>query len=203
MAYSIILADPPWAFANWSAKGAGRGASRHYATMSLSDISALPVKDIAAKDCALFLWATGPMLPEALDVLKAWEFTFKTVAFVWTKGNAVKTLYTGKAVEFTGQIGNGYWSRSQTEFVLLGVRGKPKRVSKAVRQAILYPRTRHSAKPPEIRERIVALCGDLPRLEMFAREETPGWMAIGDGVDGLDIRESLQRLSALTCPHPL
>src|SRR5689334_15450921 len=99
--YSILLADPPWAFQNWSARGAGRGASRHYAVMSLDDICALPVASVAAKDATLFLWATGPMLPEALRVIEAWGFQFKTVAFVWTKGRAEKHLYSGKSVEFT------------------------------------------------------------------------------------------------------
>ena len=83
--YSIIYADPPWHYETYSKKGQGRAAESHYPTMSLEDIKSLPVSKIAEKDCALFLWATFPCLQEALQVIEAWGFRYKTVAFVWIK----------------------------------------------------------------------------------------------------------------------
>ena len=85
--YSIIYADPPWAYRTYSKKGQGRSAESHYPTMCIEDIKALPVGELAAKDCALFLWITFPCLCEALEVLTAWGFSYKTVAFVWVKQN--------------------------------------------------------------------------------------------------------------------
>ena len=104
--YSVILADPPWAFRAWSNKGMGRSAEQHYSTMRLEDIKALPVADLAAEDCVLFLWATFPMLKEALEVAEAWGFAYKTVAFTWVKENRKSPgLFWGL----------GYWTRANAE----------------------------------------------------------------------------------------
>lgn len=172
--YSVILADPPWAFRAWSNKGMGRSAEQHYSTMRLENIKALPVADLAAEDCVLFLWATFPMLKEALEVIDTWGFTYKTVAFTWVKENRKSPgLFWGL----------GYWTRANAEICLLATRGSPKRQSAAVHQVILSPIEQHSKKPDAVRERIVALMGDVPRAELFARQETPGWDVWGNEVE--------------------
>ena len=172
--YSVILADPPWAFRAWSNKGMGRSAEQHYSTMRLENIKALPVADLAAEDCVLFLWATFPMLKEALEVIDTWGFTYKTVAFTWVKENRKSPgLFWGL----------GYWTRANAEVCLLATRGSPKRQSAAVHQVILSPVEQHRKKPDAVRERIVALMGDVTRVELFARQETPGWDVWGNEVE--------------------
>lgn len=169
--YNIIYADPPWRYE--MSKGQGV-AENHYTTMGIQDICRLPVKTITEKDSSLFLWVTFPQLPEAFKVIKAWGFTYKTVAFVWLKLNK-----SGKGFFF----GLGYWTRSNAEICLFAVKGKPKRVSKKVFQIIVSPLQAHSKKPEEARSRIVELMGDLPRIELFARETTPGWDVWGNEVE--------------------
>lgn len=166
--YSIILCDPPWSYRDKAADGK-RGAGFKYDVMSLDDIKGLPIRTIAAKDCALFMWATGPMMPEALHVIDAWGFEFKVIAFTW-----VKTTKYGKLA-----IGMGNWTRANAEYCLLAIRGKPKRISASVRSVIMSERREHSRKPDEVRELIVELLGDLPRIELFARQRVPGWSAWG------------------------
>lgn len=176
--FACILADPPWSFRSWSDKGRDRCpdamvrqkglAERHYATMSLTDIKVLPVADVAAKDAALFLWAVDCMLPQALDVMAVWGFTFKTVAFTWAKAKTNGGWH----------IGLGYWTRGNPEMCLLGTRGSPRRLSAAVRQLIVAPRREHSRKPDEAHERIEQLVPGA-RLELFARQSRPGWTTWG------------------------
>ena len=168
--YSVIYADPPWSYRN---KGTRAAADRHYSTMSIEDIKSLPVADIAAENCVLFLWATFPMLSEALETIRAWGFDYKTAAFVWAKQNRRSPGW------FWG-LGN--WTRSNPEVCLLAVRGRPARASASVHSLIEAPVGRHSAKPEEARARIEALMGDVPRIELFARERAPGWDAWGDEV---------------------
>lgn len=168
--YQIIYADPPWSYRN---KGTRAAADRHYRTMSIEDIKALPVADIAADNCMLFLWATFPMIREALDTIEAWGFAYKTVAFVWVKRNR-------KSGGWFWGLGN--WTRSNAEVCLLAIKGRAKRASAAVHSIIDAPVGRHSAKPAEARERIVGLVGDVPRIELFAREKVPGWDCWGDEV---------------------
>jgi len=175
--FQIIYADPPWSYKDATPRG---GAENHYRTMTLDQLCALPVAKLAADDAALFLWATWPTLPDALRLIEAWGFRFKNAAFTW-----VKTTRSG-----SDAVGLGHWTRGNTEPCLFATRGKPNRVDAAVRQVVIEEstvfaeRTRHSAKPPEVRERIVRLLGDLPRLEMFAREECPGWVSWGNEVSG-------------------
>lgn len=172
--YSIILADPPWGYRVWSKKGMGRSAEDHYPTMSMEDICALPVADISAKDCTLFLWVTFPKLEECFQVIKAWGYQYSTVAFVWVKRNKIAPTYF---------LGLGYYTRSNAEICLLATKGHPKRVSKSVRQIIDTPIEQHSKKPDETRDRIVALMGDLPRIELFARQKAEGWDAWGNEIE--------------------
>jgi N6-adenosine-specific RNA methylase IME4 len=168
--FNIIYADPPWRYAN---KGGQGVAENHYPTMSCDEICALPVAELAAKDSALFLWATFPQLPEALRVISAWGFGFKTVAFVWLKQNRkAKTWFYGM----------GFWTRSNAEVCLLATRGHPKRQDKGIHQFIISPVEAHSKKPDETRNRIVRLMGDLPRVELFARQSPPGWDVWGNEV---------------------
>ena len=172
--YSVIYADPPWSYRTWSKKGNGRSAESHYPTMSLNDICVLPVADIADKDCALFLWATFPNLHEAFEVIKAWGFEYKTVAFCWVKRNKKSPSWF---------VGLGHWTRANAEICLLATRGKPQRISKSVRQIVDTPIERHSKKPDEVRNRIVELMGDVPRIELFAREQSQGWDVFGNEIE--------------------
>ena len=169
--YSIIYADPPWRYEMKKGQGV---AENHYSTMGIEEICSLPVQEICEKDCALFLWVTFPQLPEAFRVIKAWGFRYKTVAFVWIKLNRSGNGYF---------FGLGYWTRGNAEICLLAVRGKPKRISRKVFQLIFSPLQEHSKKPAEARERIVELMGDLPRIELFARQRSPGWDAWGNEVE--------------------
>lgn len=172
--YRVIYADPPWQYRVYSQKGAGRSAESHYPTMSISDIRSLPVAELADKDCALFLWVTMPCLMEGLSVLDAWGFTYKTIAFVWVKQNKkADSLFWGM----------GYWTRSNVEFCVLATKGSPKRMSAAVHQVIMAHIEEHSKKPQEARDRIVQLMGDVPRIELFARQKTEGWDVWGNEVE--------------------
>jgi N6-adenosine-specific RNA methylase IME4 len=141
--------------------------------MELDAIKALPVADMAAPDCALLLWACNPMLPQALAVIEAWGFKFKTVAFTWAKQSP-----TGKKWHF----GLGYWTRQNTEQCLLATRGKPKSTARDVPQLLVAPRREHSRKPDEQYPRIESLVSG-PYLEMFARTRRPGWDQWGDEAD--------------------
>ncbi len=205
--YGAILCDPPWRFATWSDKGRGRcpdglwmngqgnrwraNGPKHYETMPLDDIMAMPVEAMAADDCVLFLWAVKPMLPAALAVGTAWGFKYKTRAFLW-----VKTTKHGKR-----HIGMGHWTRANPEDCLLFTRGSPKRKSKAVRELIEAPVRQHSRKPDEVYDRIEALV-DGRYLELFARTERPGWDQVGNqlgqwGVRQASVAASVDQLSWL------
>lgn len=187
MPFNIILADPAWSFRVWNRDtGNGRSAESHYRTMSIEDIYNLPVHLLADKDCTLFLWATNSLLPEALEVGKRWGFEYKTVAFTWVK----KTKH-GK-----DHMGMGYWTRQSPEMCLLFTKGKPKRVSKSVRQLQVHTIGRHSEKPIAIHHEIVKLMGDMPRVELFARECKDGWVCLGNEIDGLSLEESIVGLSS-------
>lgn len=183
--YKIIYADPPWQYRVYSKKGQGRSAENHYHTMNIKDIMALPVDKIADKDCILFLWITFPCLKEGIEVMERWGFKYKTCGFNWVKRNKKKNTY------FTGL---GFWTRSNSEVCLIGTKGQPKRVSKSVSQICDARIMEHSRKPAEIRERIVELCGELPRIELFARDKVKGWDSLGDEIDGKDIREALREV---------
>ena len=169
--YQVIYADPPWSYR----RGKGQGAAQnHYPTMTDQDLYQLPVSSLADKNCVLFLWCTFPKLSEALNLINAWGFTYKTVAFVWVKQNK-----SGKGYFW----GLGWWTRSNAEICLLAVKGKPKRKNAGIHQLILSPVEQHSKKPDIVRDKIVSLTGDVPRIELFARQTTPGWDVWGNEVN--------------------
>lgn len=169
MRYGCIIADPPWYFRNRSAKGEAKNPVSHYACMDTADIARLPVSQLAAPDCALFMWATAPMLPDALALMSAWGFTFKS-AGAWAKQSS-----TGAAWAF----GTGYCFRSAAEFYLLGTIGAPRVRSRSVRNLIVSPVREHSRKPGNLHADAEALF-DGPYAELFARETRAGWSAWGN-----------------------
>lgn len=170
--YEIIYSDPPWAYFGDPDKP--QAAGKHYTLMPTEEIGALPVRSFCAKNAVCFLWATGPKLPEALKVMEAWGFFFRGVAFVWVKTNKAGKIINGQGVRPT-------LVKPTTEFVLAGTTCKTGRplplLTEAMGQVLLAsrPGEKHSAKPPEIRSRIVELLGDRPRAELFARTQEPGW----------------------------
>lgn len=169
--YSIIYADPPWDYGNTkNHNGQFWGmADKHYGVMKLNSIKKLPVKQIAEDNCFLFMWTTSPFLEKAFEVIKAWGFKYATVGFVW-----VKTRNNSNEIR---RDGLGKYTISNAEYCLIARRGKYWRQARNVQQVILSPKTIHSKKPCEIKNRIVSLCGDLPRIELFARNQTDGWDA--------------------------
>lgn len=171
--YDIIYADPPWRYNDKSANRGG--AERHYDTMSLEELSLLQIP--AKENCILFMWATFPLLQDALNLFQHWGFKYKTCAFTWVKTNKISqsSLY----------MGMGHYTRSNAEICLLGTKGKslPKLCSRSVRNTHLFPIGRHSAKPSQFRDLIVQLYGeDTSKLEMFAREKCIGWDSWGNEV---------------------
>ena len=172
--YSLIYADPPWEYNvrnNTKTKFAG-GAMAHYPVMKTADICVLPVHKITADNCALIIWVTFPKLVEGLSVIKAWGFRYVTVAFSW-----FKTTKDGKPF-----FGVGYYSKSNSEIALLGIKGKMKPVSNFVSQVIISERQQHSKKPDIVRNKIVELFGDLSRVELFARQRVSGWDTWGNEI---------------------
>jgi len=176
--YNIIYADPAWPFDNYSAKGESRNPNRHYDTLSIEQIQALPVGHLASGDCALFLWVTDPLLDVGIETMKAWGFQYKTVAFTWAKRSKLDTSW---------HIGTGYTTRSNPEMCLLGFNGSLPRQSASVRQLVVEPIREHSRKPDRIPDDIVRLYGDLPRVELFARTARPGWEAWGNQTDRFEV----------------
>lgn len=212
--FGVVLADPPWHFATYSAKGRGRSPDgpasaaqlrnlsrqnqpqRHYATMTLDDIKALPVAASAAKDCVLLLWAVDPMIPEALAVGAAWGFKFKTVGRVWVKERR-ETSTRGDAFDEPDHkrfpMGTGYWTRANPELCFLFTRGRPKRTSASVRKLLIAARREHSRKPDEQYAGIEALCAG-PYLEMFARQSRSGWSSWGNETSKFDEEDDFSDL---------
>lgn len=181
--YQIVLADPPWFYNDQGCQGT---MANYYKGMKIEDICNLPLEKIVDENAILFLWATYPMLKEAIRVGEAWGFKYKTIAFQWIKLNK-----KGNGEFF----GLGRWTRGNTEPCLLFTRGKPKRISASVFQLIKQPLTKHSEKPKEAKDKIIQLVGDLPRLEMFARKkENDGWYVVGDEIDGQDIRKTIENM---------
>lgn len=177
--YGVMYVDPAWKFKVRSDKGLGRSAEAHYDCMPFEELAKLPVADVAAPDCALFLWVTDPMLPKAFDLLRAWGFEYKTVAFYWAKLNK-------KAKSDTSYfMGGGYWTRANPEQCWLATRGRPKRLSRSVRRLVVDRLREHSRKPDVIRDRIEELVAG-PYLELFARETNEGWDSWGNQVGRFD-----------------
>jgi site-specific DNA-methyltransferase (adenine-specific) len=179
--YKIIYADPPWSYESYSGKSEKDFlnkkriwgiAESNYQTMSMNDLKHLPIQTIADDNCILFMWATFPNLQQALDLIKAWGFEFKTVAFVWEK--------LDKTNNVPKKYGLGWYTRSNCEIVMLARKGKFDRKSAAVQQIIKSTISKHSQKPDEVRKRIIKLCGDISRIELFARTKIHGWDVWGN-----------------------
>jgi len=170
--YSIIYADPPWSYRDKALAG-NRGACCKYQTQSIEWIENLPVKNITNPDCCLFLWVTMPKLNECWSVIGKWGFTYKTVAFVWVKTNKIQhTLFWGM----------GSWTRANAEICLFATKGNPKRISAGVHSVVIDKIRNHSQKPEKVKDKIIQLLGDLPRIELFARQQTSGWDAWGNEI---------------------
>ncbi len=174
--YKVVYADPPWPFRTYSAKGKGRSAEAHYDCMSVEQIAALPVAGWAAPDAAVLLWVTRPLLERAFGVIRAWGFAYKSYAFTWAKLNPRRGFPIGSEADFA--MGCGYHTRANAELCLLATRGRPRRLSRGVRELIVAPRREHSRKPEEAYGRIEALY-EGPFLELFGRATRPGWDAWG------------------------
>jgi DNA polymerase len=180
--FKVAHIDPPWQFHAWSHRGDGKGACQHYQCQTLDDTMALPVSELVAPDAAIFLWVVQPMLPEAMRVLDAWGFTYRTVAFVWNK---MPKNWSEDQARIQPRMGLGYHTRSGSEQCWLATRGKGYRRqddAKNIEQVVVAPIREHSRKPDEVAHRIDRLTGDVPRIELFAREQRPGWVCWGDQV---------------------
>lgn len=167
--YSIIYADPPWQYKeNW-----GNGSNEHtYPTMKFPDICRLPIKDITDKQAHLYLWVTNPFIQEGLELVKAWGFEYKTL-ITW-----VKTYKDG-----TPEMGMGYYFRSCTEHLIFATKGNKKILNKITKNMFMEVNPRlHSQKPGSVRDMIVRCSGDIPRIELFARQKAPGWDSWGNEI---------------------
>ena len=171
--YQIIYADPPWLYRDRALAGRRGGGGCKYPGQKKEWLENLNVNSIADTNCTLFLWSTMPILNEAFDLIKAWGFKYRTVAFVWIK----KTKRSG--VWFWGM---GSWTRANAELVLLATKGRPKRINASVHSVVVTVPEKHSKKPNEIGKRIIQLMGNLSRIELFARQRVKGWDAWGDEV---------------------
>lgn len=168
--YQIIYADPPWKY-----QGGMMNASvtDHYSVMDVTDIAKFPVASLADDNCALFMWVTMPKLNECFGVIKAWGFEYKTVAFTWVKSNKLRGYF----------FGQGRWTRGNAELCLLATKGSPHRIRADIAQLVVSDILEHSHKPTIVRELIVQLMGDLPRVELFSRHKAEGWDSWGNEVE--------------------
>ena len=181
--YNIIYADPPWTFKTFSDKGKQKSADNHYECQSLEWIKNLPIQKISERNCILFLWVTFPNLQESFEVINNWNFKYSTCGFVWIKTNKNFNINQTSFLpydSFNSFMGLGYWTRSNAEICLIAKRGNIKKQSNSIHQIIYEPIREHSRKPDIIRDKIVALCGDLPRIELFARTQNKGWDTWGN-----------------------
>lgn len=167
--YKIIYADPAWKYED-KANSGNRGVDFKYDTMSLEEICNLPVKEITDDNCILFIWGTWTHIKEVQKVIEAWGFEYKTVGFVWIKNYS----------DGTHCIGMGNWTRANTEYCLIATKGKPQRLDAGISQIIESVNRQHSQKPNIVRDKIIKLCGDLPRIELFARTKVHGWDVWGN-----------------------
>ena len=187
--YNIIYADPPWSFNFQKRNGLSEEAkSKLYPTMSAKDIISLPIKNIADDDCILFLWVMNSEIPLALKCIENWGFIYKTIGFTWVKTR--KNTY---------HFGGGNWTRSNPELCMIATKGKIKRISASVKNLVISPLREHSRKPDEVRNFIVQLVGDLPRVELFARQKTDGWDCWGNEVNSdikLEVKQEAMQSEA-------
>lgn len=171
--FSVILVDPPWSYKGQSQhNGKGKkltgGAVEHYPTVPTSVLKTLPVSGVCEDKAICFMWVTSPHLDQGIDLMKAWGFKYKTIAFVWDKQ----------------KLNPGAYTLSQVEIVIVGIRGSiPKpRGSRRERQFLSEIREEHSRKPEEVRKRINRMFPTQKKLELFARRQAPGWTIWGNEV---------------------
>ena len=164
--YNIIYADPPWQYY----EGGYKNQSQHYDTMTIEEICALPISELADDNCILFLWITSPVLPDAIKIIETWGFKYSTIGFVWVKSKKDKTGFA---------FGCGNWTRANAEYCLIGLKGNIERKDASISQIIYSPKEEHSKKPDMVRKKIIQLVGDLPRIELFARQKIEGWDSYG------------------------
>jgi site-specific DNA-methyltransferase (adenine-specific) len=173
--YNIIYADPPWPYNESGSKAKVKDC--HYPMMQLNEICNLPIKNLQAENCILFLWVTAPRLPMAFRVMESWGFEYHSLGFDW-----LKISKNGKPM-----WGPGYYTRQNNEFCLVGVPRDKKRRLKPQVHDVLVPvieqRREHSRKPDSVRDNIVRICGDHPRIELFARQSADGWDCWGNETD--------------------
>jgi len=197
--YDVIYVDPPWSYTSFGTAS----ATKHYNLMSQVDLGKLPIKTILKKKGMVLMWATGPRLDYAIDLIRAWGLHYRGVGFVWAKTRKDGKVINGQGVPPT-------FTKPMTEFVLVATTHKTGRTTKLLKQntpqVILAPRTGgHSAKPSQVRDHIVDTLGNhLDYLEMFARVQTPGWDAIGNALTNEDISVSIDKLNGtIPCSLPL
>ena len=186
--YAVIYADPPWTYKE--SGGGHRGtAGLPYPTMTTEEICALPVKELADEKSVLFIWATFPKLQECLKVMASWGFSYYGLGFDWTK-----TTATGKPC-----YGMGYYTRQNNEVCLIGVRKeRVKPEDRSISCVVQSVRREHSRKPDEVREAIGKICGDVPKVEFFARQEFPGWDCWGNQASLFEEDGFLKRKEVVT-----
>jgi len=204
--YNIIYADPPYHYNNrrlirkdGRKASFGIGAAGRYPVMKTEDICKIPVAGQTADNCALFLWTTFPRYDAGLEIMKAWGFDYKSIGFLWIKLNPKRAqtmvpwgIFPIEVMNWLSFFGIGYYTKSNPEACLLGIKGRMKPISNSISNLVYAPIEKHSKKPNIIRDKIVELFGDLPRVELFARETTDGWDTIGLDIDGKDIREGFK-----------
>lgn len=185
--WPCIAADPPWSYSVFSDKGKDRSAEAHYVTMSLADIERIPVSTVVSKNAHLFMWVTGPclVLGQHIGIMQAWGFKPSSDVFVWLKCKKGAFGAWDVVDENAFAKGMGHTSRKNAEYVVLGRRGSPKRLTKAMHQLIIAPKREHSRKPDQFYERVADYCVG-PRLEMFARESRQGWTTWGNQATKFD-----------------
>lgn len=174
--YNIIYADPPWKYNSRNNVNTrfGGGVFNKYNLMTMEEIKSLPISNLAEENCVLFLWCTFPYLDEQIKLFDYWGFRYRTLGFSWIKTNPKN----GKPF-----FGVGYYAKSNCEICLMGMKGQLKPISNKVSSVIISPRREHSKKPDEVRNKIVELFGDLPRIELFAREKVEGWTSWGNEIE--------------------
>lgn len=181
--YNIIYADPAWSYRDYTSrevaeknlnKNSKKSVVMKYDVMKTQDLCSLPIKNISAENCILFMWVTMPKLNECFKLMDSWGFKYSTCGFTWIKKNKKNTN--------SNFWGMGRWTRSNAELCLIGIKGKPQRVSKSIHSVIETPIEEHSKKPSIVRDKIIELCGDLPRIELFARQYADGWDCWGNEV---------------------
>jgi N6-adenosine-specific RNA methylase IME4 len=189
--FDVIVADCPWRFTTYSDKGHGKSPQKHYDCLSLADIHSLPVASIAAADSYLFLWATAPLLSEALNVMRIWGFTYKT-HLAWAKVTA-----NGKP-----RMGCGFIARTLHELCLVGTRGKPGKGAIALPSLFNGIARESGRKPDEFYRLVERFKPTARRVDLFARQSRAGWVSYGDEATKFDPPHCQETGATALFPEP-